>query len=426
MAIILVCLIAVLLRLRVTSGLVYFFIGVAAWFFLEKSGVDPVAIGLVMGLLAFARPVARENLERASGLFRDFREQPTSNLARTATQGLRAAIPPNERLQTMFHPWTSYVIVPLFALANAGILVRGGFLGTAFTSYLTWAVIVAFVVGKPLGIVGGSWLVSVFSKGRLRPSVGWASVLGAGTVSGVGFTLSLLIATIAFDGQDLAEAKLGVLVAALVSALLTWLVFAVTQLLPKPRRVRALLGDAETLVDLAEPVDPDRDHIRGPSESPVTIVEYGDFECPYCGQAEPTVRELLREFGDVRYVWRHLPLNDVHPRAQLAAEAAEAAGDQGQFWAMHDLLFENQDALKPEQLMSYAAQLGLDVERFTRELWKHKHEAHVADDVEGADLSGVRGTPTFFINGERHHGAFDIGALSEAVRLARIKVTARR
>jgi protein-disulfide isomerase len=424
-AVALVVVLVVLLRLHVHGGIVYFVVGVGAWLALEQSGVDPVVIGLVMGLLTFARPVAREELERATGLFRDFREQPTSGLARSATQGVRAAIPPNERLQELFHPWTSYVIVPLFALANAGIVVRGDFLATAFRSPLTWGVIVAFVVGKPVGIVAGSWLVSTLSKGRLQPSVGWAAVLGAGTVSGIGFTLSLLIATIAFDGQDLAEAKLGVLVAALVSALITRAVFSATGRLPVRRRVRALLGAAESLVDLAEPVDPQRDHIRGPSVAPVTVVEYGDFQCPYCNQAEPVVRELLAEFGDVRYVWRHLPLRDVHPQAQVAAEAAEAAADQGAFWAMHDLLFERQDALKPEALVQYAAELGLDADRVARELREHEHAARVADDVETADLSGVRGTPTFFINGERHHGAFDIEALSEAVRLARAKALAR-
>ena len=175
--------------------------------------------------------------------------------------------------------------------------------------------------------------------------------------------------------------------------MLTWAVFWATNRLPTRRRVRALLGDAESLVDLAEPVDPQRDHIRGPSESPVTVVEYGDFQCPYCGQAEPAVRELLAEFGDVRYVWRHLPLRDVHPQAQLAAEAAEAAGSQGAFWAMHDVLLDHQEALKPDQLVRHAADLGLDVDRFTRELRRHEHEARVADDVESADLSGVRGTP---------------------------------
>jgi len=423
-ALVLVGLIVAMLRLHVRGGLVFLIVGVAAWFALAMSGVDPVVIGLVMGLLTFARPVDRVNLERATGLFRDFREQPTPELARSATQGVRAALPPNERLQELFHPWTSYVIVPLFALANAGILVRGDFLATAFRSPLTWAVIVAFVVGKPLGIVGGAWLATAMSKGRLRPSVGWAAVLGAGTVSGVGFTLSLLIAAIAFDGQALAEAKLGVLVAAGVSALVTWVVFTATGRLPARRRVRALLGDAESLVDLAEPVDPQRDHIRGPSESRVTVVEYGDFQCPNCGQAEPAVRELLAEFGDVRYVWRHLPLRDVHPQAQLAAEAAEAAGSQGAFWEMHDVLLDHQDALKPDQLVRHAAVLGLDVDRFTRELRKHEHEARIADDVESADLSGVRGTPTFFVNGERHYGAYDINALSEAVRLARARALA--
>jgi protein-disulfide isomerase len=120
------------------------------------------------------------------------------------------------------------------------------------------------------------------------------------------------------------------------------------------------------IVDLAVPVDPERDHIRGPSEAPVTLVEYGDFECPFCGQAEPIVRELLADFGDVRYVWRHLPLNDVHPRAQLAAEAAEAAAARAAFWEMHDLLLDHQEALKRERSRPLCrASSALDVERFT-------------------------------------------------------------
>jgi protein-disulfide isomerase len=183
-------------------------------------------------------------------------------------------------------------------------------------------------------------------------------------------------------------------------------------------RIRALLGTAEPLVDLYIDVDPQRDHVRGPIDAPVTVVEYGDFECPYCGQAEPVVRELLRDFGDVRYVWRHLPLNDVHPRTQLAAEATEAAADQGAFWEMHDLLLANQEALGPNDLIAYAEQLGLDIERFTDTLRAHAGAARVAEDVDSADLSGVSGTPTFFVNGRRHYGAYDIAALSAAVRAA--------
>src|SRR5439155_27126965 len=130
----------------------------------------------------------------------------------------------------------------------------------------------------------------------------------------------------------------------------------------------AVLGSAQPLVDLDRDVDPERDHLRGPMKAPVTVVEYGDFECPYCGRAEPVVRELLGDFGDVRYVWRHLPLSDVHPNAQLAAEAAEAAASQDAFWEMHDLLFQHQDALGPTDLMRYADQLGLDTERFSNDL----------------------------------------------------------
>jgi protein-disulfide isomerase len=135
---------------------------------------------------------------------------------------------------------------------------------------------------------------------------------------------------------------------------------------------------------------------------------------------------LLRNFVDVRYVWRHLPLTDVHPHAQMAAEAAEAAAAQGALWEMHDLLLANQDALEPSDLIAYAARLGLDVERFERDLRERAGAGRVAEDVEGADLSGVSGTPTFFINGRRHPGAYDIASLSAAVRVAGAQATIAR
>jgi protein-disulfide isomerase len=261
-------------------------------------------------------------------------------------------------------------------------------------------------------------LAQAASRGRLRPPVGWAAVAGGGTIAGIGFTVSLLIATLAFRGARLEEAKLGVLTAAVAASALTWLLFRATALLPRRLKLRALLGTAEALVDLAVDVDPEHDHVRGPLGAPVTIVEYGDFECPYCGRAEPIVRRLLEDFGDVRYVWRHLPLTDVHTHAQLAAEAAEAAAAQDAFWPMHDLLLERQDALGVRDLLGYAAELGLDVERFERDLRAHAGAARIADDVDSADLSGVSGTPTFFVNGRRHYGAYDIEALSRAVRAA--------
>src|SRR6266851_2292270 len=414
--------VVLLLRARgIRYGPLYFLVGIAAWVAFLKSGVDPIVVGLVLGLLTYAYSATRESLEQASEAFRLFREQPTAELAQSARDVVRVAISPNDRLAQLFHPWTSYVIVPLFALANAGIVLNGTFLARAYTAPVTLGIIVGYLVGKPLGTAGCAWLVTRLSHGRVRPPVGWGAVAGAGAVAGIGFTVSLLIASLALKGDVLAEAKLGILSAVVASAVLTWVVFRLVNMLPVRTRLRALLGTAEVITDLAMPVDPDRDHIRGPEESMVTVVEYGDFECPYCGLAEPAVRELLRDYGEVRYVWRHLPLTDVHPNAQLAAEAAEAAGRQGAFWEMHDLLLEHQDALHPRDLMGYAASLGLDTGRFAADLRKHAGLAHVSEDVESADLASVSGTPTFFINGKRHYGAYDIETLKKAVKIAKAR-----
>jgi Na+/H+ antiporter NhaA len=403
-------------------GPAYFLVGVAAWIAFFESGVDPLVVGLVMGVLALAYPAARTDLEQASESFRLFREQPTPELAASARESVRSALSPNDRLQQLFHPWTSYLIVPLFALANAGITISGSFLAQAFTSPVTLGILLGYVVGKPVGTVATAWLLTRFSRGRIQPPIGWAAVTGAGTIAGVGFTVSLLIASLAFRGTELAEAKVGVLSAGIAASAITWVIFKVTARLPKRLRLRALLGTSETIIDLAVPVHPERDHVRGPDEAPVTLVEYGDFECPYCGMAEPVVRELLADYGDVRYVWRHLPLTDVHPHAQLAAEAAEAAGLQGKFWEMHDKLLTHQDALSAKDLIRYGSEIGLDAERFMKDLRKHTGEGRVAEDQDSADLSNVSGTPTFFINGKRHYGAYDIETLSDAVRSARARV----
>jgi Na+/H+ antiporter NhaA len=418
--------IAVIRARGVRYGFAYLLIAIAAWVAFLKSGVDPIVVGLIAGLMTYAYSATRESLEQASEAFRSFREQPTAELAQSARDVVRIAISPNDRLAQIFHPWTSYIIVPLFALANAGIVINAGFLARAYTSPITLGILIGYLVGKPLGTAGCAWLMTKISHGRLRPPVGWGAVVGAGAVAGIGFTVSLLIASLALQGTELAEAKLGILSVALAASALTWVIFRVVNKLPARTRLRALLGTAEVITDLIVPVDPARDHLRGPERAPVTVVEYGDFECPYCGQAEPAVRELLRDFGDVQYVWRHLPLNDVHPEAQLAAEAAEAAGRQGAFWEMHDRLLDHQDALSVRDLIGHAAALGLDTERFAADLRKHVGKAHVDEDVDSADLSSVSGTPTFFINGMRHYGAYDIENLRKAVKLAaaRTKITA--
>jgi Na+/H+ antiporter NhaA len=410
----------VLKRFGVGNVATYAVLGVVIWAAMLASGVDPVVAGLAIGTTATAYSPTRDDLEQATGLFRLFREQPTPELARSATQRLTATLSPNARLQRFYHPWTSYVIVPLFGLANAGIPINPSFLRDAFGSPITWGILLGYVVGKPVAVIGSSWVIARATGGRVRPAVGWAAVTGSGTIAGIGFTVSFLIAALAFDGPDLAEAKLGVLTAGVVAALVTGAVFRATALLSPQRRAAALLGNAESLVDLVGEVDPERDHIRGPRDASVTVVEYGDFECPYCGLAEPAAAATVEQ-PDVRFVWRHLPLTDVHPHAQLAAEAAEAAAAQGAFWPMHDLLLAHQDHLLLPDLLGYAGRLGLDVRRFEHDLRHDSQAARIAADVESADLSGVSGTPTFFVNGQRHYGAYDADALGDAIATARTR-----
>jgi Na+/H+ antiporter NhaA len=389
-------------------------VGAGVWVALHASGIDPVIAGLAVGLVTGAYPPERTQLEQVTALTRSFREQPTPELARSASRGLAFAISPNERLQYVLHPWTSYVIVPLFALANAGTHVDGDLLRAAVTSPITLGILVAYVVGKPLGITFGSWL-SVRFLGVER-QLSWPVLAAGGVAAGMGFTVSLLIAGLAFHGQALAEAKLGVIGSVVLSTLGAWGAFRLIRRLPQELRARQLAGTADDLLDLADEVDPARDHIRGGEDAAVTLLEYGDFECPYCGQAEVVIRELLGSFGaDLRYVWRHLPLNDVHPRAEVAAEAADAAAAQGRYWDMHDRLLADQELL---DLGRHAEEIGLDMERFWDDLSHHRQLPRIAEDVASADASGVAGTPTFFVNGRRHYGAYDVDTLTAAVKAA--------
>ena len=401
-------------------------VGVAVWVALLKSGIDPVIAGLAVGLITGAYPPARGDLERVVEQTRSFREQPTPELARSAQLAVAAAISPNDRLQHRLHPWTSFVIVPLFALANAGIHIDGALLSAAITSPITLGIVFGYAVGKPLGVLAGTWIAYRAFRRRVRLTLSWPVIAGGGAVAGIGFTVALLIASIAFEGRQLEEAKLGILSSAVVSALLSWAAFRLIARIPDRVRARQLSGTAEELVDLSDDVDPERDHVRGAPDALVTLVEYGDYECPYCGQAEEVIRELLESFGDdLRYVWRHLPLNDVHSHAQLAAEAAEAAHAQGRFWDFHDALLTHQDDLTPAGLARLADELGLDLDRFWADIREHEHADRIADDVGTADASGVAGTPSFFINGNRHDGAYDLETLTRAVRGARARAGSR-
>jgi len=162
-----------------------------------------------------------------------------------------------------------------------------------------------------------------------------------------------------------------------------------------------------------------RDHIQGPDTASVTLVEYGDYGCPYCGEAFPIVRAIQKRLGKrLRYVFRHFALTNAHPHAAPAAEAAEAAGAQGKFWEMHDTLYEHQNALEDEDLLEYATELDLDVARFSDDMAEHRHAARIREDFTSGVRSGVNGTPSFFINGVRHDGGYDLATLLAAIEEA--------
>jgi protein-disulfide isomerase len=170
---------------------------------------------------------------------------------------------------------------------------------------------------------------------------------------------------------------------------------------------------------LTVPVDEDRDHVQGPADAAVTLVEYGDYECPYCGAAYPIVKEVQARMGDrLRFVFRNFPITTSHPHAEQAAESAEAAAAQERFWEMHDVLYENQRHLEDEDLRAYAEQVGLDVERFGKELAEHVHAARVREDFMSGVRSGVNGTPTFYINGARHDDSYELEVLLAALESA--------
>ncbi|MDT0186206.1 Na+/H+ antiporter NhaA [Microbacterium sp. ARD31] len=400
---------AVLDRTGVWQAAPYVLVVLVLWVATLESGVHASIAGMLSGLLVPALDPRRSDVEEAARRFRAFRQSPMPGVQRAARRSLTRAISVNERLQEALHAPTSHVVVPVFALANAGVDLRDGVLGDALASTLMWGIVLGLVVGKAVGIFAGSWASVRLGWGRLPQGVGLGHTLAGGALSGIGFTVSLLIISLAFESTRLQDqARVGVLLAAVLASLAGWAAF---------RFSARVLGqdDAALPRTLSRPVDPARDHVLGPVDAPLTLVEYLDYECPFCARVSGVGDELREHFGDrLRYVTRHLPL-PVHPHAELAALAAEAAARQGRFWEMHGVLFAHQDELELEDLVGYAAEVGLDVEQFMRDLDDEDLARHVEHDVASAEASGVRGTPTFFIGDTRHVGPYDARSLISAL-----------
>lgn len=408
-----VVVLAIIGRVGVWRTWPYVIVALFIWGATVASGLHASIAGMIAGLLIPAFAPRRSEVDRAARRFRAFRQSPMAKAGRSAKDALKRAVSVNERMQVVLHPWSGYVIVPIFALANAGVDLRGGLLLEALGSPLTWAIVVGLVVGKFIGIGGFALVSARLGFGALPHGVGPGQVLGGGALSGIGFTVSLLIVGLAFENPLRDIATVGVLLALPISAALGALVF----------RLAAVLNgetSAGLPTALSRPVDPERDHLRGPVDAPLTLVEYANFECHFCARVTGAADEIRQHFGDqLRYVFRHLPLEDVHPQAELASLAAEAAGEQGRFWEMHDLLFAHQDQLQLEDLVGYAGKLGLDVEDFLRALQEERHAHRIREDIADAEDSGARSTPTFFIGERRHTGPHDARTLIAALEAAR-------
>lgn len=405
---------AALGRIGVWQVWPYVLVSIVIWGATVASGVHAAIAGMIAGLLIPAFSPRRLEVDSAAQRFRAFQQSPLAESGRSATNAVLRVVSVNERMQLVMHPWTGYVIVPIFALANAGVDLRGGMLAEAMTSPVTWAVAIGLVVGKFVGIGGFALVAAKLGIGRLPQGVGPGQVLAGGALSGIGFTVALLIIGLAFDDPDLrAKATVGVLLALVLSLVLGWLAF----------RLAAVLHHETTAglpTRLVREVDAGRDHIRGPVTAQLTLLEYADFECPFCARTTGVIAEVSAHFGDeLRYVTRHLPLSAIHPHAEVAAAAAEAAAEQGHFWDMHDLLFAHQDELEIEDLAGYAGSLGLDVEGFLVAIDEQRYSARIREDVADAEASGARGTPTFFIGAERHTGPWDAQTLIAALEASR-------
>ena len=383
--------------------------GFGLWLALFQAGVDPVITGLVIGLLTSAYAPRRTDLGRDSERTRSLRLDPDPESAHAASVSLSGTISPNERLQYRLEPWTSRAIVPLFALANAGLHINGTVISDAVASPITWGIVAAFAIGKPAGILTAAWITAKGAPRRGKLPVPWGDLVGTASIAGVGFTVSLLIASRTFTGSQLADAKLGILGTAVVAPLLSRLAFRTgkqePQEAPEPAR--------PTCPDLAADVDTEQDHVAGAPDALVTVTMYGSFGCVFSAAAAASAREVLDRFpSKVRYVYRHLPLDDVLPGSALAAEAAEAAAAQGEFWSMHDELAREQGTVTLESIYKAARDAHLDLDQFFADLGTHAHQARVTRDILSADESGVTGTPALFINGERYTGAFDPTSLT--------------
>ncbi|MGW9630270.1 Na+/H+ antiporter NhaA [Agromyces sp. NPDC055520] len=394
--------------LRSGRGPVYATLAIIVWMAFLASGVHPTLAGVAIALLVPVYRPDRRDVEHALDLARTFRQSPNTEYARAAANSLRESISINERLQSAYAPYVAYVILPLFALANAGVQVSPQILADAARSPLTWGIVVGLVVGKLVGVFGSTAVLRVLCLGEFGAGLTLDRIAGGAALCGIGFTISLFIVDLAIDDPGAQNAaRVGVLAASVIAFLIATVIFRISD---------AARPDLDAGQTLARPVDPERDHIFGAADAPYTIVEYGDFQCGFCLKASGSIQEVHAELGDrLRYIWRHAPLTQYHPNALAGAEASEAAALQGKFFEFERGLFADQENQRPSDIVRLAEELGLDVERFEEDLTSPNVTGRVRDDMLDAEAMGITAVPTLFINGRRHTGPYDAQSLIRAL-----------
>jgi len=399
--------IAGLRRAGVWRGAFYLAPAVVVWVGFLFSGVHATLAGVAIALLLPIASIRPADLRRAGDRVRAFQLAPNADAARTAEQSLARAVSVNERAYRTLTPYVMRVILPLFALANAGVRITADSLQDAFASQLTWGIIIGLVVGKTAAITIATAIMSRVRPGALG-GLRMPQLFGLSVLAGMGFTISLFVAELAFDDpESLSRAQIGILAATVLAALLGAAVFAILSAAERRR------GDVRDR--LVRPLDPRRDPVLGDAaRARTTVVEYGDVSSAFAATSEEMRREMAQRFGvGVAYTFRHAAT--ATPGVALAGEAAS---EQGRFWEMRDALLSEAPVESDRQLLRAASRAGLNLRRFRADVARGAGSARVAEDAADAEAMLLSDTPAFFIDGVRYRGPIDADAINAAVAVA--------
>jgi Na+/H+ antiporter NhaA len=382
-------------RYRVWRVTPYLVVGVVAWVAVLESGVHATLAGVLVALLIPVYPPRERDVAGATAFAHLYQQAPEARSARYARMSLAHAVPLNQRLSDLLKPYVDYLVVPVFAFANAGVSLSGEGLRDAVNSPVTWGVVLGLVVGKLAGITGAAQLVVHFVPASRVPGLDWPRIAGIGALSGMGFTISLLVADLAFDDlQTRDDARTGVLIASLLAFVLAVLVFRLGE------RVKPLPTPAG--LELQRPVRPGRDHLRGNVDAPTTVVVYTAVDDTYRNRTAVLLTDVRKRLGDgVCVVFRHHTYDD---DTATAALSLEAAASQRCFWPMHDALVTHRGDLDEQSLTDLAGRTGLDARRFLHDVTAGAGLARIEDDDIDAAAAGLPTTPVLYLNGSRFEG----------------------